>query len=296
MDIMAFPERVVPGVEHSFVEVSGLRVHVAQCGQGEPLLLLHGFPQNWWEWRDVITPLASHYRVICPDFRGAGESDAPAGGYTSDHLLADTLGLMNALGLDQVHILAHDYGALIAFRLCLEYPERVHRFVALSVPHPFLKPSLGFLGVLKTAWIEPVIAAPILGPALLGSRRQKFPRFLFAHFSHSENSFASADLEYFLAGLRVPARARAGSALYRHCNIPTFVDIFAGRFRKFRLSTPTLMLIGTEDPPLKPAMLGGYEPYADDLTVEFLPDASHFLVDDVPKVVARRALEFLSRD
>lgn len=292
---MAFPEQVVPGVEHSFMEVSGLRVHMAQCGRGEPLLLLHGFPQNWWEWRDVITPLASHYKVICPDFRGAGSTDAPAGGYTSDQLLADTLGLMDSLGLDRVHILAHDYGAIIGFRLCLEHPERVNRFVALSIPHPFLKPSFALLGVLKAAWIEPVIATPILGPALLGSRRQKFPRFLFAHFSHSEGSFTSADLEYFLSSLREPARARAASALYRHCNIPTFVDIFAGRFRKIGLSTPTLMLIGSEDPALKPAMLGGYEHHADDLTVEFLPDASHFLADDVPEAVVVRTLAFLSQ-
>lgn len=295
MNTTVLPERTVPGVKHSYTTLEGLRVHVAELGQGEPLLLLHGFPQNWWEWRHVITPLASHYRVICPDFRGTGSTDAPTGGYTSDQLLADTLGLMDALGLERFHILAHDYGAIVGFRICLEHQKRVLRFVALGIPHPFLKPSFGLLRVLKAAWIEPVVATPILGPALLGSRRQKFPRFLFSHFSHGPDSVAPEDLEYFLANLREPARARAASALYRHCNIPTFVDIFAGRFRKFRLSVPTLMLIGAEDPPLTPSMLAGHEPYADDLTVEFLPAASHFIVDDAPEAVTARVLAFLSQ-
>ena len=68
---------VLKGVEHRFVDLPGLRMHVAEAGSGRPLLLLHGFPQHWWEWRKVIPELAQHYRVIVPDLRGAGWTDAP---------------------------------------------------------------------------------------------------------------------------------------------------------------------------------------------------------------------------
>ncbi|MCW2564729.1 MAG: putative hydrolase or acyltransferase of alpha/beta superfamily, partial [Mycobacterium sp.] len=95
---MTLPELPqLDGVEHRFLDLPGLRMHVAEAGSGEPLLLLHGFPQHWWAWRKVIPALAERYRVICPDLRGAGWTDAPADGYTSDQLTADILGLLDAL-------------------------------------------------------------------------------------------------------------------------------------------------------------------------------------------------------
>ena len=75
-----FPE--VEGVQHRFIEAGGLRMHVAEAGQGDPLVLLHGWPQHWYEWRHQIPVLSQHYRVICPDLRGLGWSDAPPRGTT----------------------------------------------------------------------------------------------------------------------------------------------------------------------------------------------------------------------
>jgi pimeloyl-ACP methyl ester carboxylesterase len=81
-------------VEHQFVEIPDLRVHVAQAGHGEPVLLLHGFGQHWWEWRDVLPALMDRYCVICPDLRGAGWTDAPAVGYTREQQMADAVALL----------------------------------------------------------------------------------------------------------------------------------------------------------------------------------------------------------
>ena len=85
-------DRALPrleGVEHRFVELPGLRMHVAEAGRGQPLLLLHGVTQHWWEWRKIIPELAQHYHVIAADLRGAGWTDAPAKGYTRNRQLAD---------------------------------------------------------------------------------------------------------------------------------------------------------------------------------------------------------------
>jgi pimeloyl-ACP methyl ester carboxylesterase len=95
----------LPGVTHAFVTLStGLRMHVAKAGNPDAptVLLLHGFPQHWWEWRKVIPPLAERYRVVAPDLRGAGWTDAPADGYTVGDVLADVLALLEALGLRRV--------------------------------------------------------------------------------------------------------------------------------------------------------------------------------------------------
>jgi pimeloyl-ACP methyl ester carboxylesterase len=102
-----FPD--LDDVEHRFVELPGRRMHVAEAGRGEPLLLLHGFPQHWWGWYKVLPALAHRYRVIAPDLRGAGWTDVPAAGYTSEQLVADVVALLDVLELDRVRVMAHDW-------------------------------------------------------------------------------------------------------------------------------------------------------------------------------------------
>src|SRR5215213_962833 len=101
------------GVRHRFVELPGLRVHVAEAGGGEPLVLLHGFPEHWWGWRRVLPALAEHYRVVAPDLRGAGWTDAPQQGYTEEQLVADVVALLDALGLNRVDLVGLDIGAIL---------------------------------------------------------------------------------------------------------------------------------------------------------------------------------------
>src|SRR4051794_2455046 len=105
----------VAGVTHRDVDVGGVRLHVAEAGEGPPLLLLHGWPQHWWCWRYVIGELATTHRVIAPDLRGFGWSDAPPGDYAKATFAADVLALMDAEGLDRVRVIGHDWGGYTAF-------------------------------------------------------------------------------------------------------------------------------------------------------------------------------------
>ena len=98
----------VDGVEHRFVDVNGLRMHVAEAGEGEPLVMLHGWPQHWYEWRHLIGPLSETRRVICPDLRGLGWTDAPPGGYEKENLASDVLALLDELGVDRFDLMGHD--------------------------------------------------------------------------------------------------------------------------------------------------------------------------------------------
>ena len=142
---------------------------MAEAGSGVPVLLLHGFPQHWWEWRKVIPALAERFRVICPDLRGAGWSSATRLGYTRDQLLADVVALLDALGLDGVHLLTHDYGALLGYQLCLRHPERVRRHPSLSIPPTYFGFDPGMvLAILRNAWFNLLIPVPVLEPGLLG--------------------------------------------------------------------------------------------------------------------------------
>jgi pimeloyl-ACP methyl ester carboxylesterase len=103
----------VEGVAHRYHLVDGVRIHVAEAGDGPPLVLLHGWPQHWWSWREVIGPLSERHRVICPDIRGVGWSDLPRRGYDLRTLSHDLLGLLDVLGLGRVRLVGHDWGFLI---------------------------------------------------------------------------------------------------------------------------------------------------------------------------------------
>ena len=124
----------LPGVSHRWVEVRGARLHLAEAGAGagEPLLLLHGWPQHWLCWRQLIPELSKHYRVIAPDLRGFGWSEATKDGYRKEDLADDVLALMTALGHERFRMIGHDWGGWIGFLMGMKAPERLRRFVAKS--------------------------------------------------------------------------------------------------------------------------------------------------------------------
>ena len=292
MTAAEFPH--LDGVEHRFVELPGLRMHVAEAGSGEPLLLLHGFPQHWWGWYKVLPALAQRYRVIAPDLRGAGWTDAPADGYAADQLVADVVALLDALELDRVRVMAHDWGALVGFLLCLNHPQRVERYVSLAIPHLFVKFNPRLMAALPRLWFQYAIAAPVVGPFLLGRAGQPMARYLLDHYTSDRSAFTAQDRELFVAPFRDPARAKSGSALYRNFIVPLFPRVMFGRYRSMRLSTPTLILYGSEDPNMTEAILQGYEDHADDLTIEEVDGASHFIADEKPAAVIDRAMKFFA--
>ncbi len=289
--LAAFPP--LSGVRHRFVDLPGLRMHVAEAGAGDPVLLLHGFPEHWWEWRGVMGALARTHRVIAPDLRGAGWTDAPRGGYERHQLTADAIALLDALELDRVHVIGHDWGALLGFQLAFRHPERVRSLLSLATPHPYIRLKVSMLREMWRLWFQPVVATPGLGPRLIGHGRQRLARFLFRGYVFNQQAWSEDDIEIFLRPLRDPAHARAGSALYRGFILREAGRIVAGRYRE-RLVTPTVVLYGGEDPGVKREFLGGYEEFADDLTLEVVSGASHFIPEERPDLVVDRALALLA--
>jgi pimeloyl-ACP methyl ester carboxylesterase len=271
-------------------------MHVAEAGGGEPVLLLHGAPQHWWQWRMVIPGLAAHHRLIVPDLRGAGWTEAPRQGYSRDQLLADVVALLDALDLDRVHLLTHDWGSLVGYQLCLNEPERVGRHLALSIPPPYFgfDPRL-VVALLRYAWFNLPTPIPLLGPSLLGRGRQGVARYMLLGMRVDPDAVSDEDAEIFLGRLRDPSRARAVSSLYRHFILPEAARVMAGSYQKSRLRTPTHVVIGSEDPNIRPEFLHGFEEYVDNLQMEYVDRAAHFVAEDRPDVVVERALEVFAK-
>ncbi|GMJ07041.1 hypothetical protein like AT4G02340 [Hibiscus trionum] len=140
------------GAEHRIVNVNGINMHVAEKGHGPVILFLHGFPELWYSWRHQIDALSSKgYRAVAPDLRGFGDTDAPDSvtAYTCFHIVGDLVDLLNTIApQQQVFVVGHDWGAVIAWYLCLFRPDKVKALLNLSVPfvphNPQLKPVDGW--------------------------------------------------------------------------------------------------------------------------------------------------------
>jgi pimeloyl-ACP methyl ester carboxylesterase len=266
-------------------------MHVAEAGEGEPLVMLHGWPQHWYEWRHQIPELSKHYRVICPDLRGFGWSDAPRTGYDKETLAEDVVRLLDELGLERVRLVGHDWGGWCGFLICLKHPERVERYLALNIPPPWGKLDLRTVRALWRFWYQYLIASPLLGYYIIRNL-PGFVRFLLKGTASGEKVWSDDELAIFTEPLREPERARATVQLYRTFLLREFPKIPRGAYDSLRLTTPTLLLFGEKDFAISTDFLRGYEPFVDDFKLELVPDCGHFIAEQRPELVNQRALEF----
>jgi pimeloyl-ACP methyl ester carboxylesterase len=260
-------------VNHRRVAVNGIELHVAEAGEGPPLLLLHGWPQHWWSWRFMIEPLAQRHRVIVPDLRGWGSSDAPPGDYAKATFAADVVALLESENLDRVDVIGHDWGGWTGFLLALEHPERVRGLVALDIPPPWPGPleprRLGALALLSYQL-----------PLALGFCRPELVKRVIRAGSRRE--WTDEELDTYADVLREPPRARASAACYRTFLTRELPAIAAGRgHRASELAVPSLLIMGGD------SLL--YKTLAPrpsrNLRVEVIPGAGHFLPEEAPSEV-----------
>jgi len=282
----------VDGVSHRTVWARGLDFHVAEAGSGEDVVLcLHGWPQHWYEWRHLMPSLADRHRVLAMDLRGFGWSDAPPDGYEKENMADDVLAVLDQLGIERVKLAGHDWGGWIGFLLCLKAPQRFERFLVLNIIHPWVPRERMLRNLWRFAY-QWMILSPGIGYRL--HRGGRFvPRALVGGSTRKE-VWDEATIRAFADNLAEPARARAGVQLYRVMYLQEVRASLRGRYARQRLTVPTRMLHGAEDPALRPELLAGYERHADDMSVELVADCGHFIVDERPELVAERARDLFA--
>jgi pimeloyl-ACP methyl ester carboxylesterase len=282
----------VDGVSHHRVRARGVEFHYAEAGAGDGVVLcLHGWPQHWYEWRHLMPALADRHRVIALDLRGYGWSEAPAGGYEKEEMAGDVLAVLDALGIQRVKLVGHDWGGWIGFLLCLREPERFERYLALNI----LPPWTGMRAMaphLWRFWYQWLILSPGVGYAL--HRGGRFVPKVLVGGSVRREVWDEATIHAFSDTFTEPPRARAGVQTYRTFNLQEVPAIARGRYADAHLRVPTLMLFGTGDAALRHDLLAGYERHADDMRVEKVDGCGHFIADEQPQLVTERAREFFA--
>lgn len=278
-------------IDFEYISTNGIRLHTALAGpqDGEPVFLLHGFPEAWFGWETQIETLAqAGFRLIVPDQRGYNLSDKPVGvaSYQMDTLVEDILGLANALGHERFHLAGHDFGAMVSWNLALQNPQRVRRLAIANVPHPeVMKKYLrSHLSQVFKSWYAIFFQLPALPERLVRAANWKF--------------LISAMPD----GLSLERREQYRKAWGQPGAITGMINWYRATFRQIgrsagspRILPPTLVLWGKQDPHLSYEMAQMSVDLCTEGRLVTFEDATHWVLYDKAAEVSRLLIEHFSK-
>jgi pimeloyl-ACP methyl ester carboxylesterase len=271
-------------VERRVFHLNGLELSVALAGEGRPVLMLHGFPDSAELWRKMIPSLVqAGFRVIAPDQRGFGRSSAPTDEteYTVDKIVADGIALLDALGLQQVDLVAHDWGAIIGWALVARHPDRFRRYVALSVGHPSSYADAGLEQKLK-GWYVLMFQARGFAEAVFRAANFRILRVITKD---------NPEVEHWTSDMSRPGRLTAAINWYR-ANFKLLFGRPVGRVR-----VPTLGVWSSGDVALSEDQMTGSVKYLDArFRYARLDGVGHWIPVDAPEAASRLVIDFLTSE
>jgi pimeloyl-ACP methyl ester carboxylesterase len=282
------------GVQSRFAKLDGVRLHCLAAGNGEPVILLHGYAQNSHMWRPLIAELAKTNTVIAPDLRGFGQSskpangyDKPPSGYDKKSMARDTHALAASLGLKCVRICGHDIGLMVAYAYAAQYPAEVDRVVLMDA---FL-PGVGDwanVWLLHDKWHFNFYGETPL-KLVAGRERIYFEHFWNDFAANPKKSVSERDRRFYAEAYGQPGAMRAGFEVFRAFEQDG--KDFAG-FAKTKLTMPMLVLTGEKasgDFLIQQARL-----VADNVEGIIIKVSGHWLIDEAPDQVIPKLVSFLS--
>ena len=277
------------------VTTNGVTLEVVDEGRGEPVLLLHGFPDSAALWRHQIPALVeAGYRVIAPDLRGFGESDRPADpeAYAMPVLIADVLGLLAALGVERTAVVGHDWGAGLAWSFAINRVRPLQRLVIMNVPHPAIMVAhlRKSWAQLRKSWYIFFFQLPGIPEWAMTANDARAIRQAFHGMAVDKLNFTDEVLDRYAKDAQRPGAMRG------------MINWYRAAFRGSRgltttemIETPTLIVWGEEDAALGVELLDGTEAYVRDLTVRRLPGVSHWVQQEAPEKVNAILRDWLPR-
>jgi epoxide hydrolase 4 len=274
------------GISVRMQDANGLRFELAECGAGDRLALcLHGFPELNFSWRYQMPMLAAMgWRVWAPNLRGYGASSKPEGvrAYGLDHLVADVAALIDASGAKEVMIVAHDWGAIIAWHFAILKLRPLTRLVIMNVPHPKVaQRELRRWRQFRRSWYILFFQLPWL-PEWLNTRRgAQLVKRAFHNMAVDKSRFPAEALQLYADAAQRPGAMTAMLNYYRALlRTPHYQAIGDGR-----VDTPTLMIWGEEDIALNICCTQGTDQWVSDFTLRRLPGVSHWVQQEAPEAV-----------
>jgi pimeloyl-ACP methyl ester carboxylesterase len=195
------PAAAPPGFKHQYAQVNGVKIHYVIGGKGEPLLLVHGFGQNWYMWNRLLPELSKHFTVIAPDLRGVGESGKPAGGYDKKTMATDLHELMKKLGYKHIDLAGHDIGLMVAYAYAAQFPADVKKLALMDALLPGVEPV--WSQVRAQAWWFGFFGMPNSGEIVAG-KAGLFLTSFWPLVGYVKNPFTLTEKNEFIRAYSVP--------------------------------------------------------------------------------------------
>ena len=284
-------------IRHQHIEVDGLRFHVAEAGQGTPLILLHGWPEFWATWEPVMHRLSDRFRLIAPDFRGFGESDnpnpAPTDQAGADVLADDILGLMEALSLDQAGFIGHDIGAYVMQSLARRHPERCTKLLFFNCPTHGVGPRWRDPSHINQIWYQTFHQMPYAAEIVGASREncRAHIGYFLKHWSHKKDAFDDV-LERWVDNFMRPGNLQGGFNFYISQNAPRLAVMSGTASKPEKIKVSTRVVWGRYDPILKAEWADALPDAFEDVSIDIAEDCGHFVHYENPDRAAAEITAF----
>ena len=284
------PSLLPKGFESRFAQADGVNLHYVVGGEGEPLVLLHGWGSTWYMWRKVMPALAERYTVIAPDLPGLGDSEVPAGGFDKATTAERIRALVEELGYSEIHLVGHDIGLMVAYAYAAAHPDEVLKLALIEAPIP--DPSIyTFPAITESgfgAWNFGFFSFPEMPETIIKGQEGYFLEQFVRALTVNQAGFTDADFAEYARTYAQPGKLKASFEYFR-----AFPEDVAQNknYAQTLLPMPVLAL-GAE------GSLGGLVPqqaetYASDVQGEVLEDSGHWVPEEIPAVFSARLLTFL---
>ena len=279
---------------HHTASVNGIQMHYVIGGQGDPVVLLHGWPQTWYEWRHIMPALAKNYTVITPDLRGFGDSSKPVTGYDGNTTAEDIYQLISQLGFSKIFLVAHDIGAQTAYSFAAAHPNNVSKLVLMEYPFPgFPPPELGG----NEPWWFAFHQVPNLPEALVEDNEREYISWFLKGLAYNPSAITEEDIDVFANHISAPGAMRAGFEYYRAFPLDAEQNRESA---KTKITMPVLVLGGDIYPALGGDFPGNFglsstQSLAANVTGVTVPLSGHWIPEEQPEFVIEQLTTFFSK-
>lgn len=283
--------------KHDFATVNGVKLHYVTQGAGKLVILLHGFPEFWYSWRQQIPVLASAgFKVVAVDMRGYNESEKPRGvkHYASDVVARDVKELIHHLGYEQAYVVGHDWGGGIAWQLAINHPEVIEKLAVLNCPVPVIlqKHLLTNPRQLKKSWYMFMFQVPGLAEWSMKRDLLTFFKRAFRGWAHNKAAFPTEVLQQYVAAFSKPYAITGPLNYYR----AAMRGAFSSKNKpKGPIMVDTLLIWGEDDKALGKELTYDTHKYmGKHFEVKYIKDSSHWVQQDAPALVNQYLIAFFA--
>jgi pimeloyl-ACP methyl ester carboxylesterase len=278
-----------------YTAVNGIQMHYVIGGKGDPVVLLHGFPQSWYEWRHIMPALAKNYTVIAPDLRGFGDSSKPSTGYDGKTTAEDIYKLTSQLGFNKILLVAHDVGSQTAYSYATDHPTNVSKLVLMDFPFPgFLPASFGQNG----PWWFAFQQVPNLPESLVQGKEREYISWFFQGLAYNPSAVTDKDIDIYAGHISGPGGVKGAFEHFRAFPMDAEQNKESAMHK---ITMPVLVLGGDIYPALGGDLPGNFalnstQALATNVKGVTVPLSGHWIPEEQPDFVIEQIAAFFNEE